>query len=483
MLGSLFRAATRRPPLATPVLKHLDTLELSIDPGYVRSWTVYDALREILQNALDAHDIGHKMTVTRHNDGRRIKIRNEGITISRACLLLGRTTKADALNQRGKFGEGLDLALLVLARLGYPVEVLSGDEVWTPFIETSTTYGTDVLKVAISKRPAFGNDVEVQVLGVKDSEWTVFQKRLINIEGLAGTKLGEGDFHASGENKLLTGYQHRGHLYSRGLEVSTLPPEYIYGYDIANIKLDRDRKMADPFSLKMSIAHIMRGLIGTEGFKIDDLYKLAEGKSGEAESLRSYYDGQGWYTRDDLSKALAAKFHDTHGVDSVPVTSWSETADVGHHGLRGVVVSSALRAIIECQEGNLEERKNNHGEKPKRTYTVDDLDPDERTNLEWATSLVDKAQKSIGIGGLLTEILGFSKPVIVDFQSDRLYGCVVGLEVRLARKILTDREETLATLVHEVAHLSPGALDGTKAHSSRIETLFARIITQLTQLT
>ena len=89
------------------------TLELTINTGYVSSWDLWSACREILQNALDAHDQGYKMTIMRGKGANpTVYIKNEGVSLDRKALLLGTTSK-DGGGFRGKFGEGLKLALLV----------------------------------------------------------------------------------------------------------------------------------------------------------------------------------------------------------------------------------------------------------------------------------------------------------------------------------------------------------------------------------
>ena len=86
-----------------------------IAKSYVADWTVEDAKRELLQNAMD--------TKNWHIDEHTNALISTG-TISRRHWLMGVSEKTDSI---GKFGEGLKLAALVLAREGYTLEILSGN--------------------------------------------------------------------------------------------------------------------------------------------------------------------------------------------------------------------------------------------------------------------------------------------------------------------------------------------------------------------
>ena len=120
---------------------------------------------------MDEHDNGHPMSITRGGGAAQtIYIRNEGTALSRSTLLLGSTSKGDG-GSRGKFGEGYKLAFLVLCRLGVQVQVRTGSEIWTPYIEKSDTFGSDLLKVKIRPASKHEEKVEIQVHNIPDETW------------------------------------------------------------------------------------------------------------------------------------------------------------------------------------------------------------------------------------------------------------------------------------------------------------------------
>src|SRR5258707_8510533 len=96
---------------------------LPISPAYVAHWQLWEAVREIYQNALDehTHDPFCEASIN-YTDG-VLRIFTSKGTLSPESLVLGKTSKRDDPYQRGKFGEGYKLSLLVLARIGHDVEI------------------------------------------------------------------------------------------------------------------------------------------------------------------------------------------------------------------------------------------------------------------------------------------------------------------------------------------------------------------------
>ena len=107
-----------------------------ISKQYVPEWTVKDALRELLQNSLDAGLIAYTAT----------HITNQG-TLELKHLLLGCTAKAGDDTKLGQFGEGLKIALLVLLRNGITATISTDTHDITPMWREQ--YGEEVLDFEI----------------------------------------------------------------------------------------------------------------------------------------------------------------------------------------------------------------------------------------------------------------------------------------------------------------------------------------------
>ena len=119
----------------------------NISTMYAKSWGAEQALVELLQNALDARDAGASMSLTRE-DG-VLTITDTGSGLDKRHLALGVSEKS--AESRGQFGEGLKLALLVLARMGRAVMVTSGDMCIMPSV-ADTGLGVDCLVMDIAEQ-------------------------------------------------------------------------------------------------------------------------------------------------------------------------------------------------------------------------------------------------------------------------------------------------------------------------------------------
>ena len=98
------------------------TYELSLVKTYVSRWGMAEAVRELIQNALDSES-PFIYEFEREADGLwALRLTSEFTVLTPQTLLLGTTSKAEAEDAIGSFGEGYKIAFLVLTRAGYDVE-------------------------------------------------------------------------------------------------------------------------------------------------------------------------------------------------------------------------------------------------------------------------------------------------------------------------------------------------------------------------
>ena len=121
--------------------------ELPLAKTYVRHWGMAEAVRELLQNAIDSESAFE----WEFGDD-TLHIRSRHSRLQASTLLLGQTSKADSTDTIGSFGEGYKIALLVLTRCGYPVTVHNGDRTWRPSFRMSRQFEAKVL--CIDDEPA-----------------------------------------------------------------------------------------------------------------------------------------------------------------------------------------------------------------------------------------------------------------------------------------------------------------------------------------
>ena len=434
------------------------TLELSLNPNYVKTWGAWEAIRELLQNAQDADDMGHSATVEYITNTKlpMLRITTDGITINRDTLLLGTTSKDNDPRQRGQFGEGFKLAWLVLSRMGLQVRCRSGEEQWAPRIGHSDQFGAEVLMVDTSPM-RYRNAIQVDVIGLSGSDWEEIRNRCLFL-----TKLKKNEMIDLGRDRILTSEDKIGTLYVKGIYVGRLPGKYFYGYDFDNVELDRDRRLADPWSLKYAIKEVLESALVADKIKDSDVWQLLQ--NNDWDECRAIKDGI--YGRSAITKRMSAMFQEKYGKDALPVTDTTDTVEAKHYGLKGVAVGVTLRAVIEQEVGRFEDKRQERSMEASTLYSVDDLTEEEGLNFLWALDLV----KLCGHHNNTTI-------TIVDFFSDTLHGTwnEGGQQVRLSRKVMNDRVALVSTLIHELAHR--GELeDGTVEHRDACDNLFARII-------
>jgi hypothetical protein len=129
------------------------TYELSLVKEYVSHWGMKEAVRELIQNALDSAS-PFVYEFSSGEDGLwTLRLNSEFSALSPQSLLLGATSKAKDSDAIGSFGEGYKIALLVLTRLGYETGILNNDKLWKPKFRFNRNYGCEVLVVEETALP------------------------------------------------------------------------------------------------------------------------------------------------------------------------------------------------------------------------------------------------------------------------------------------------------------------------------------------
>lgn len=225
----------------------MERIELSLSPKYVTTWGLKEAIREILQNAIDCQSDGHKVDVTYSE--KKLVINTIGTTLPRTTLLLGESGKDDS-RYIGKYGEGYKLALLVLTRMNKPVKIFTNNEVWTPAFEMSETFGEMTLTINIGPSSQYQNEcVAFEIDEIEQHEMLSLRDDFIALEKFLGRSIGA--TRESEYGTVLLNSEYQGKFYVNGLFVQK-DTEFKYGYDFKSeyVNLDRDRKAINYYDLK-----------------------------------------------------------------------------------------------------------------------------------------------------------------------------------------------------------------------------------------
>lgn len=310
-------------------------IELSIAATYVPDWGVVEAIRELVQNAVDQETTNNSTMVLNYDwETEELRVTSKGSKLGRASLLLGHTTKACNAETIGNFGEGYKLALMVLSRLRYTVEVenFGAQELWSPTIVKSPAFATDVLSINISK-----------LMCVMDHTDLVFK-----ISGMTKEimdKVLESNLHftdypkhiETGLGSILTDESMKGKLFVSGLFVQHVP-ELHYGYDFHadRIELDRDRRMIATFELTWLISRLWSDT--SESKLINAMLKDG---AMDTKHYSSHSNSNG-----GTAKLVYDEFIAEHGTNAVPVVHQSDIAEMKALGRKPIVCKEAHADVV-----------------------------------------------------------------------------------------------------------------------------------------
>ena len=434
-------------------------IELSITADYLPTWGVWEGIRELLQNGKDAEtELGARLVVTHR--GTLLRIENEGATLPHKALLLGHTSKAGRDDVIGRFGEGLKLGVLALVRVGVKVVIRSANEVWTPMIERSERFDADVLVFHIQGGRVFKERVCVEVDGVDKDAWVALQKRFLFLTPPSATV-------STPYGTLLLDAEAKGKIFVKGIYVQD-DPTLSAGYDfIGDVTLDRDRKMVANWDLRFRTHCIWEHAVAQDGTLLERFVIMAETNASDLAHVSA--DNARWAPKATV-EAVARDWKTRHGDDAVPCKDMNESRDVAYLGKRGVVVSAPMAALLTPVLGTVDAVKLAAKNEVVKLYSWADLPQVERDNYDWAFGLVER------VANVATPLV----VNVVDFRDSRLAGQWKGGEVFLAKVIAADRYETLATLLHEVAHNVGG--DGDHNHVAALEQLWTKVVRYLTEV-
>jgi hypothetical protein len=153
----------------------MEKIELTIAIDYVRDWGLFEALRELFQNSIDGQNspdfLESKMIRRYYKKHNIFLIGNHNAFLQKKTLIMGNSKKAGQENQIGNYGEGYKLALIVLLRNGYKVEIRNGSEIWYPVIKYSKKFETDILKIYIKKTDSKNSDLVFVIKGINNKDF------------------------------------------------------------------------------------------------------------------------------------------------------------------------------------------------------------------------------------------------------------------------------------------------------------------------
>ena len=255
--------------------------ELSLVKSYVQEWTAEDAIREIIQNAIDESNRveDNAMSVEYDPEEKTLTISNKKSVLTHDTLLLGNTSKATDDNMIGKFGEGYKLGILVLTRENHPVTIQNYGlkETWMARFVNSRRWKDEVLTIFTEKSQIWSkpthNNLSFVISNVDQGMYDEVVKNTLFLKDIYTGEYVEDNYKKTSYGNILFEESEKGRVYVNGLFVITLE-DLKYGYDIKAryIEIGRDRNLID--SYKITKYTTLMWMYIQDDFK-DEIFELA----------------------------------------------------------------------------------------------------------------------------------------------------------------------------------------------------------------
>ena len=255
--------------------------ELSLVKSYVQEWTAEDAIREIIQNAIDESNRveDNAMSVEYDPEEKTLIISNKKSVLTHDTLLLGNTSKATDDNMIGKFGEGYKLGILVLTRENHPVVIQNYGlkETWKARFVNSRRWKDEVLTIFTEKSQVWNkpphNNLSFVINNVDQDMYNEVVKKTLFLKDIYTGEYVEDNYAKTSYGNILFEESEKGRVYVNGLFVTTLE-DLKYGYDIKTkyIEIGRYRNLID--SYKITKYTTLMWMYIQDDFK-DEIFELA----------------------------------------------------------------------------------------------------------------------------------------------------------------------------------------------------------------
>ena len=312
----------------------MQKVEITVTPDYVADWTIGNAIRELLQNAIDAQTQGHAMHVNYNAATETLTIQSVGAKLSIDSLLLGSTTKAGDNNSIGQFGEGYKIATLVLLRNNKPIIFYNGvaKETWNPRFIKSRRFGCPILGFFIDKWSLFAPVNDVLTITINNITQEEYDTQIVP-EALFLSN----DWHIVESTSLGHIIDKPGAVYINGLFVCNHSPyKYGYNFEPGALRLDRDRKLASDFDLEWLASKMWAQVTDS-----DKLIELIELGTADVRYIAYHAGNHTTVLADKAWDSFIAKY----GKNAVPVTIAIELDEISA-AYRPIIVGSDYYDIL-----------------------------------------------------------------------------------------------------------------------------------------
>jgi len=338
----------------------MPTIETSLSATYQPTLTAIWALREIGSNAIDGaqrykSEGRGELSFDYDPYRQRLTVSNKGVTVPSSALLMGTSQARQEAAAIGQFGEGLPMALLVLARLGLSVTIHNGIDRWSPAIRFSESFGSPVLVIETRRMRKDRGRFSVEINGVSPEQYDQFCSLFLTMDEGFDSSL---SYSADSGEKVLLQERYRGKIYSKGVFVCR-HEELAFGYDL-QAPLNRDRSMMRDADIQSYAIETLFSVHRDfpENVLRDVVLRLMD--NPECMEVRDRYSSLAY--SDTLQRTAVELFKERYGENALASSSEADDAACRSLGRKGVqldgAIGYAVRRVLGSPGDILVDREN-----------------------------------------------------------------------------------------------------------------------------
>jgi hypothetical protein len=430
----------------------MSRIVMSLSPNYVPSWGIWEVIREVSQNFLDAEDEGYKGEVSFNKNSNTLTLYNAGYIMSPAEIaMLGETSKASGCH-RGLYGEGCKIAALVTARLHGDFTITSGDTKYSAHIEFAEEFGKPALVFHVRKLPSkHVNGVKVEIRGISYQDWETHRQRILQLRDNPIEDTGS-------KAMLLTDVKDKGNIFMKGMYVCN-DKTLRYGYNFIDGTLDRDRRVMNDWDITSRTSSVIYQAYKDGIVSVTELFASMQEGAKDTRSIQ-------WDLKKEDVEKLYEEWTRIYGLNAVPVQTSEERDAIGHFGMNGVICNDTIRSAFDKIEKTYDKALVAARFASIRTVDRDELSEEQKNNFSVITKLLIDA----GIG------FDSSSITFCIFTDEGLRGLNDRGCIKIAQKCLDSKKTLLDVLVEEIAHVA--GRDGSMEHKCKLHEIYTAIVSK-----
>ncbi len=316
---------------------------LTMTKNYVANWSVEDAVREIVQNAIPAGDAEYYVDFEKGS----VTVFSPEVKLHQSVLLLGSGTKTGDETQIGGFSEGLKLALLILSRNSISVSMKNHDVLWEPVFKEDISFGCEMFFIQETDIIEPVGGLKFTLTGFTKTELENIVERNLPIQDYLGISYGKVTDTSYG--RIL--HDKEGYIYVGGLYVC-VDSSLEYGYDFKpeHLPLNRDRQTVPNWELKTTTARMWAEAVTPQEF-----VKMIVDKVSDIDYTKYCHE-----VKRSVSEEALKVFKETYG--DVPVTysiesqremkrkGFTNTVLLGNDVFTDLIRSAPSYEEVACEE-------------------------------------------------------------------------------------------------------------------------------------